>query len=125
MFILTYILSGISLLMSLLFLVRLPKPPLGFVVLIPKLTAGALSPVWAVIGAVGALLGWLYQAFWAIPVGILGAGMTIWYVWRCTRDHKGFDHGAIRFAEMILFHATQDQQGQHQMSHHRSHLAGK
>jgi len=91
MFILAYILSGISLLMSLLFLVRLPKPPLGFVVLIPKLTAGALSPVWAVMGAVGAVLGWLYQAFWAIPMGILGAGMMIWYVWRCTRSHNGFE----------------------------------
>jgi acetyl esterase/lipase len=24
-------------------------------------------------------------------MGILGAGMMIWYVWRCTRDHKGFE----------------------------------
>jgi acetyl esterase/lipase len=57
-----------------------------------SVTAGALSPIWAVIGAVGAVLGWLYQAFWAIPLGILGAGMMIWYVWRCTRDHDGFDN---------------------------------
>jgi acetyl esterase/lipase len=91
MFILAYILSGVSLLMSLLFLVQLPKPPPGFLVLIPKLTAGALSPFWAVIGAVGAVLGWFYQAYWAIPMGIFGAGMMIWYVWRCTLDHNGFD----------------------------------
>jgi acetyl esterase/lipase len=24
-------------------------------------------------------------------MGIVGAGMMIWYVWRCTRDHKGFE----------------------------------
>jgi acetyl esterase/lipase len=84
-------LSGVSLLFSLLFLIHLPKPPLGFLVLIPKLAAGALSPIWIVMGIVGAVLGCFYQAFWAIPIGILGAGMMIWYVWRVTRDHKGFD----------------------------------
>lgn len=92
MFILAYILSGVALLMSLLFLIHLPKPPLGFLVLIPKLTAGALSPIWAVMGIVGIVLGWLYQAFWAIPMGILGAGMMIWYVWQVSRDHKGFEN---------------------------------
>jgi len=25
-------------------------------------------------------------------MGIVGAGMMIWYVWRCTRDHKGFEN---------------------------------
>jgi acetyl esterase/lipase len=59
--------------------------------LFPKLTAGALSPVWAIMGLVGALLGWVYEAYWAVPMGILGAGMMIWYVWRCTRDHQGFE----------------------------------
>jgi len=24
-------------------------------------------------------------------MGILGAGVMIWYVWRCTRDHNGFE----------------------------------
>ena len=92
MIILATTLSGVSLLFSLLFLIHLPKPPLGFLVLIPKLAAGALSPIWAVMGIVGAVLGWLFQAFWAIPMGVLGAGMMIWYVWRCTRDHKGFEN---------------------------------
>jgi acetyl esterase/lipase len=91
MIILAAILSGVSILMSLLFLIHLPKPPPGFLVLIPKLTAGALSPVWAIMGTVGAVLGWVYEAYWAIPMGILGAGMMIWYVWRCTRDHNGFE----------------------------------
>jgi len=55
------------------------------------LIAGALSPFWAIIGAVGAVIGWLYQALWAIPMGILGVIMMIWYVWRSTQDHNGFD----------------------------------
>jgi acetyl esterase/lipase len=88
---LAYILSGISLLMSVLFLIRL-KFPLGFFTLwIPKLTAGALSPYWAIMGAVGAILGGISGAYWAVPMGIVAAGMMIWYVWRCTRDHNGFE----------------------------------
>ncbi len=87
---LAYILSGLSLLMSVLFLIHL-KHPLGWIVLFPKLIAGALSPYWAIIGAVGALIGWVVQALWAIPMGIVGAGTMVWYVWRCTRDHNGFE----------------------------------
>ena len=88
--ILAYILSGSALLMSVLFLVKLPMPPPGFVLLIPKLFAGALSPYWAIVGVAGAVLGWAVDAYWAIPMGILGAGMMIFYTWRCARDHKGF-----------------------------------
>jgi acetyl esterase/lipase len=87
---LAYILSGLSLLMSILFLIKL-KFPQGWIVWFPKLIAGALSPIWAIMGAVGAVIGWVYQALWAIPMGIVGAGMMIWYVWRCSRDHKGFE----------------------------------
>jgi acetyl esterase/lipase len=90
MIILSTILSGLSLLMSVLFLFHL-RSPLGWIVTFAKLAAGALSPIWAIMGAVGALIGWVYGAFWAIPLGILGAGMMIWYGWRCTRDHKGFE----------------------------------
>jgi acetyl esterase/lipase len=90
MMILATILSGLSLLVSVLFLIR-PKFPQGFYVLLPRLSAGALSPYWAIIGVAGAVLGWIYQALWAIPMGIVGAGMMIWYVWRCTRDHKGLE----------------------------------
>jgi len=53
--------------------------------------AGSLSPVWAIMGAIGAILGGISGAYWAISMGILGAGVMIWYVWRCTRDHKGFE----------------------------------
>ena len=89
--VLAYILSGLALLLSVQFFVKLPMPPLGFLLVIPKLAAGALSPFWAVIGVAGAVIGWLNQAPWAIPMGILGAVVMIWYVWRNTRDHKGLE----------------------------------
>jgi acetyl esterase/lipase len=76
--------------MSLFFLVQV-RFPQGFFVLLPKLLAGALSPYWAIIGLVGAVVGWVYQAFWAVPLGIIGAGMMTWYFWRVTRDHNGFE----------------------------------
>ena len=88
MIILAYILSGLSLLMSVLLLIKLKVLNLA---LFAKLTAGSLSPIWAIMGAVGAVMGWAYQALWAVPLGIVGAGMMICYVWRCTRDHKGFE----------------------------------
>jgi acetyl esterase/lipase len=50
-----------------------------------------LSPVWAVAGLVGAAIGGISGAYWVIPIGIIGAGMMIWYTWRCTRDHSGFE----------------------------------
>ncbi len=90
MIILAYILSGLSLLMSVLFAIR-QKVSIGFLVLMPKLIAGTLSPYWAVMGIVSAVLGWIYQAPWAIPMGIVGAGWMTWYVWRCARDHNGFE----------------------------------
>jgi acetyl esterase/lipase len=43
------------------------------------------------MGAAGAVIGWVYQALWAVPMGIVGAITMIWYVRRCTRDHKGFE----------------------------------
>ncbi len=92
MIILAYILSGLSLLMSVLFLIRENPPPQGFYVMFAKLTAGTLSPYWAIMGAVGAVIGWVYQALWAVPMGIVGAITMTWYVWRCTRDHKGFEN---------------------------------
>ena len=90
MTILATTLSGLSLLMGVLLLIRL-KVPVGWITVVPKMIAGALSPYWAIIGAVGAVIGWMYQGLWAIPMGIVGAGMMIWYFWWCTRDHKGFE----------------------------------
>jgi hypothetical protein len=90
MIILATILSGLSLLMSALFLVR-PKAQLLFLLFLP-LVASAMSPVWTITGLAGALLGWIYGAPWAVLMGILGAGWMAWYVWRVTRAHTGFEN---------------------------------
>ncbi|HEY5729467.1 MAG TPA: alpha/beta hydrolase [Anaerolineales bacterium] len=83
-------LSGILLLMNVLLLIQ-TKMPLGWFVLFPKLTAGALSPYWAIIGVVGAIIGGISGAYWAVPIGIISAGIMTLYVWRCARDHTGFE----------------------------------
>jgi acetyl esterase/lipase len=91
--ILATIFSGFSLLMGLLFFL-LPKPrnfTTGFYVWFPKLAAGALSLVWTIMGAVGAVIGWSSEAYWAIPIGVFGAGMMVWYGYQCTREHNGFE----------------------------------
>ncbi len=88
MIILATILSSLSLLLSVLFLLQLKAINTVF---FTRLAAAALSPYWAVMGLVGAVLGWVYSALWAVPMGIMGAGMVIWYVWRCTRNHQGFE----------------------------------
>ena len=88
MIILAYILSGLSLLMSVLLPIKL-KPPSNVMFL--KMLAESLSPCWVITGVVGAAIGWAYQSLWAVPMGIVGAATMILYIWRCTRDHKGFE----------------------------------
>jgi len=90
MIILATILSCLSLLMSILLLIQ-TKNPIGWITMFPKIIAGAFSPVWAITGVVGAIIGGISGAYWAIPMGILGTGMMIWYVWQCTRNHKGLE----------------------------------
>ncbi len=87
---LAYLLSGLSLLMSILFLIK-PKVSIGFILIWLPLIAGALSPFWAIIGLSGAIIGWLNQALWSVPMGIVGAGTMIIYLLRCTRNHGGFE----------------------------------
>jgi acetyl esterase/lipase len=84
-------LSGISFLFSALIFLKL-KSPQGWFFIVPKIVILALSPYWAIIGAIGAVLGVVYQVIWAIPMGIVGAILMIWYVWGCTRNHNGFEN---------------------------------
>lgn len=87
---LAYLLSGLSLLMGVLLVIRM-KNPAGWLLMAPKSAAGALSPYLAVMGLAGAVLGWESEAYWTIPAGLVGASMTISYYWRCTSDHPGFE----------------------------------
>jgi len=89
MIVLATLLSGISLLMCTLFLLR-PKAELLMILFLPMFAA-ALSPIWAIMGVVGAVLGWVSGALWAVPMGILGAGWMSLYIWWCTREHGGFE----------------------------------
>ncbi|MFC2028300.1 alpha/beta hydrolase fold domain-containing protein [Chloroflexota bacterium] len=86
--ILAYLLSSLSLLMSILLFIRLKGINMA---LFAKLAAASLSLVWALLGAAGAALGWVYQAFWAVPIGVIGAGIMFWYGWKNTRNHNGFE----------------------------------
>ena len=88
MIILATILSGVSLLLSILFLIQLKVINSIY---FAKLAAGAFSPIWAILGTVGALIGWVNGALWVVPIGVLGAGMMVLYGWRCTREHNGLE----------------------------------
>jgi acetyl esterase/lipase len=89
MIVLAYILSGLTLLMSGLLLFKFKTLNMALFV---KLAAGALSPYLAIIGVAGAVLGWVYQAVWAIPMGIIGTWIMIWYVLGCIRGHMDFEN---------------------------------
>ncbi len=89
--ILAYIFFSLSLLMSVLLFIRM-KPPWGFILLSFKSVAMGLSRFWAIMGTVGAIIGLVFQAFWAFLIGIIGAIIMSLYVWRCTRDSKGFEN---------------------------------
>jgi len=88
MIILAYLLSGLSLLMSVLLFIKLKGIGMA---LFAKLAAAALSLEWAFLGTAGAVLGWVYQAYWVVPMGVVGAGIMIYYGWRNTRSHNGFE----------------------------------
>jgi acetyl esterase/lipase len=90
MTIIIYFLSGLPLLMSMFIFSKL-KSPRGWYFIIPKIITLALSPYWVIIGVAGAILGIIYQAIWAIPIGIIGAILNAWYIWGCARAHNGFE----------------------------------
>jgi hypothetical protein len=89
MVILAYFLTFFCLLMGILLFIRI-KAPLGFMIIFPKLAASSLSPVWLVLGVVGAILGGLYRAPLVIAAGTLGALIMVWFIWSVTRPHRGF-----------------------------------
>jgi acetyl esterase/lipase len=96
-----YVLSGFSLLMSILLCIR-QKVSIGFLVLFPKLFASALAAYWAILGAAGAVLGLIYQAPLAVVIGAVSAAWMTLYVWRIARGHNGFEEAfGPHWAEQI------------------------
>ena len=85
-----YLLSFTCLILNALLFLRL-KPPYNFMILwIPQLLHHAVSPFLVVMGVLGSILGWLYDAPIAFIAGILGAGISAFYIWRVTRPQSGF-----------------------------------
>ena len=77
--------------MSILLLIQ-AKTLVGWFTMVPKVIAGSLSPVWALAGLLGAVFGVISGTYWVVLIGILGAGIMTGYAWRCTRDHRAFEH---------------------------------
>lgn len=67
------------------------KPPYSFYLVMFQLVAGALSPFLAVLGLLGAGLGWLAHAPVAVAAGLLGAGISATYIALVTIPQPRFD----------------------------------
>jgi hypothetical protein len=87
--IIAYLLAFLALFMSGLLFLRL-RSSLAIMAWFPALVAGALSPIWGLLGALGAILGWLGHAPLAIAAGCISALVMAWYVWKVTSPHQGF-----------------------------------
>lgn len=83
-------LSYFSLLCLLWTLVKSPPGILGGMVWLPKLLASSWAPFLAMLGGIGAVLGWISKDYDAIAAGVLAAILGIRYTIRVTRMHAGF-----------------------------------
>jgi acetyl esterase/lipase len=91
MIIFAYLLSFLCLIFNASLFVRL-KPPYNFFLAFSlQLVAVVLSPFLAVLGLLGAGLGWLYHAPIAVAAGLLGAGISAIYIALVTIPQQGFD----------------------------------
>lgn len=91
MILVAYTLSFVCLLLNLSLFLRL-KPPYNFFLAFSfQLAAVVLSPFLAVLGLLGAGLGWLYHAPIAAAAGLLGAGISAIYIALVTVPQPGFD----------------------------------
>jgi acetyl esterase/lipase len=64
--------------------------PLGFAVIFPRLTGGALSPILAVVGVIGALLAWGFGAPFAAAGFALAGALALVAVRRIIAAHGDF-----------------------------------
>jgi acetyl esterase/lipase len=87
---LTRILAYFSAAASSLLLFRV-RSPAGAPLTLPKMIAASLSPVVAVVGALGSVLGLLSKTHSALIAGGLGALLATRYVKRATAPHDGFE----------------------------------
>ncbi|MBE9103008.1 hypothetical protein [Vacuolonema iberomarrocanum] len=74
-----YLLPFLCLLLNSSLFVRL-NPPYSFYFVVVQLFAGGLAPVLAILGGVGAVLGWYSGARVAVVAGILGTAISVVYM---------------------------------------------
>ena len=91
MVIAAYILSFLCLVLNGSLFVRLKPPYNFFLAFSVQLVAVDLSPFLAVLGLLGAGLGWLSHAPIAVATGLLGAGISVIYIVLVTVPQPGFD----------------------------------
>ena len=85
------VLSYVSAFASVWLLFRSPPGPVGGVVWLPKLWAGAWAPFVAIMGGLGALAGLMRDDRKAMRVGLVGAIVAMRYTAGVTEDHDGFE----------------------------------
>jgi acetyl esterase/lipase len=88
--VIAYALGGLSALIGILLLAHIRGTP-GLVLMPFKLLAGSLSPLAAIAGIIGAVLGILAVALPAVLLGAAGAIVAAVYVRRVTAPHEGFE----------------------------------
>jgi acetyl esterase/lipase len=82
-----YLLSFFSLILNVALFVRI-KPPYGWFI---QMLNHALSPILVIMGGLGAVLGWMYQAPIAMVAGMLGTGISVAYIALVTVPQPDFD----------------------------------
>lgn len=90
MVIAAYLLSFLCLLLNSSLFVRL-NPPYSFYFVVVQLLAGGLAPVLAILGGVGAVLGWYSGARVAVVAGILGTVISVVYMMLVTVPQPSFE----------------------------------
>jgi acetyl esterase/lipase len=87
MIIAAYLLSFLSFILNIPLFIRI-KPPFGWLL---NMAQNAVSPILALIGLLGAGLGWLYHAPVAVVAGLLDALISVIYIALVTVPQPGFD----------------------------------
>ena len=90
MIILVDVLSFLCLILNISLFVQL-KPPYSIFLLPIQILTMVFSPVLAVLGLLGAGLGWTYHVPIAVVAGLLGTGISVVYIALVTAPQPGFD----------------------------------
>jgi len=88
---LAIVLSTIGLIAGLLTTIKIPSGLIGGILWLPKLWAGAWSPLFLLLSFIGAVLSGTYQRIIWVAVGLAGAAFLLRYTIIVTRGHTQFE----------------------------------